>query len=85
MSALTVEAAHALLSREAQLLEKKAAAIAANPEIANITKEIQMERGKKVFLSACFACHMQDGKGLPGAKLLEDAKALIAKQVAAQR
>ena len=26
-----------------------------------------------------------DGKGLPGAKLLEDAKALIAKQVAAQR
>ena len=52
--------------REAQLVAKKAEAIASNPEIANITKEIQMERGKKVFLSACFACHMQEGQGLPG-------------------
>lgn len=25
-----------------------------------------MERGKKVFLSVCFACHMQEGQGLPG-------------------
>jgi len=25
-----------------------------------------MERGKKVFLSACFACHMQEGQGLAG-------------------
>jgi nitrite reductase (NO-forming) len=31
-----------------------------------MTKEIQMERGKKVFLSVCFACHMQEGQGLPG-------------------
>jgi nitrite reductase (NO-forming) len=51
--------------RERQLEAKKAEVIASNPEIANITKEIQMERGKKVFLSACFACHMQDGQGLP--------------------
>ena len=41
------------------------AAIASNPEIANITKEIQIERGKKVFLTACFACHMAEGQGLP--------------------
>ncbi len=53
-------------AREAALVAKKAEAIASNPEIANITKEIQMERGKKVFLSACFACHMQEGQGLPG-------------------
>ncbi|MBI5767600.1 MAG: nitrite reductase, copper-containing [Verrucomicrobia bacterium] len=52
-------------AREAELVAKKAAAIAANPEIANITKEIQLERGKKVFLTSCFACHMADGKGLP--------------------
>ena len=58
-------AGSAASTREAELVAKKAAAIASNPEIANITKEIQMERGKKVFLSACFACHMQEGQGLP--------------------
>ncbi len=52
--------------REAELVTQRAEAIAANPEITNITKEIQMERGKKVFLSACFACHMANGEGLPG-------------------
>ncbi len=31
-----------------------------------VTREVQMERGKAVFLSACFACHQPDGKGLPG-------------------
>lgn len=30
------------------------------------TKEVQMERGRRVFLMACFACHQVDGKGLPG-------------------
>lgn len=59
------EAGSVASTREAQLVAKKAEAIASNPEIANITKEIQMERGKKVFLSACFACHMQEGQGLP--------------------
>lgn len=29
------------------------------------TKEAQIERGKKVFLTSCFACHQPDGKGLP--------------------
>jgi nitrite reductase (NO-forming) len=52
-------------AREAELVAKKAAAIESNPEIANITKEIQVQRGKKVFLTSCFACHMADGKGLP--------------------
>ena len=60
------EAGSAASTREAQLVTQKAEAIASNPEIGNITKEIQMERGKKVFLSACFACHMQEGQGLPG-------------------
>ncbi|HZP61285.1 MAG TPA: c-type cytochrome, partial [Opitutaceae bacterium] len=52
--------------REAQLVAQKQKAIAENPQISGITKEIQMESGKKVFLSACFACHQPDGKGLPG-------------------
>jgi nitrite reductase (NO-forming) len=60
------DAGSASSKREAELVQKRADAIANNPEITNITKEIQMERGKKVFLSVCFACHMQEGQGLPG-------------------
>ena len=59
-------AGSAASQREAQLMAQRAEAIAKNPEIANITKEIQLEHGKKVFLSACFACHLQEGQGLPG-------------------
>jgi nitrite reductase (NO-forming) len=60
------DAGSASSKREAELVSKRAEAIANNPEITNITKEIQMERGKKVFLSSCFACHMANGEGLPG-------------------
>jgi nitrite reductase (NO-forming) len=60
------DAGAASSKREADLVQKRADAIANSPEITNITKEIQMERGKKVFLSVCFACHMQEGQGLPG-------------------
>jgi nitrite reductase (NO-forming) len=59
-------AGSAASAREAQLVVQKAEAIAKNPEIASITKEIQMERGKKVFLTSCFACHLAEGQGLPG-------------------
>jgi nitrite reductase (NO-forming) len=59
-------AGSAASTREAQLVAQKAEVIARNPEIANITKEIQLERGKKVYLSTCFACHLADGQGLPG-------------------
>jgi nitrite reductase (NO-forming) len=52
--------------REEALIMRRAEVMASTPEIANITKEIQMERGKKVFLSSCFACHMATGEGLPG-------------------
>ncbi len=59
------DAGFAAGKREAELVAAKAAAIAASPEITNITQEIRMERGKKVFLSSCFACHMANGEGLP--------------------
>ena len=52
--------------REAELVTKRAEVIANNEEITSITKEIQMERGKKVFLTTCFACHLASGEGLPG-------------------
>lgn len=59
------DAGSAASKREAELVAEKASVIAANPQIANITKDIQIERGKKVFLTSCFACHMATGEGLP--------------------
>ncbi len=60
------DAGVAARNRTAELVAKKEVAMAANPEIAGITKEIQMERGKKVYLTSCFACHMANGEGMPG-------------------
>jgi len=60
------DAGSASSKRERELVAQRVEAIANNPEITHITKEIQMERGKKVFLSVCFACHMANGEGLPG-------------------
>jgi nitrite reductase (NO-forming) len=59
------DAGYAASKREAELMVQKEKAMAANPQIASISKEIQVERGKKVFLTSCFACHMQNGEGLP--------------------
>jgi nitrite reductase (NO-forming) len=59
------DAGYAASKREAELVAAKEKAIAANPQIASISKDIQMERGKKVFLTSCFACHMANGEGLP--------------------
>jgi len=52
--------------RETALKAKIAAEIKTNPAIAGLTKEIQIEKGKQVYMGLCFACHMADGKGLPG-------------------
>jgi nitrite reductase (NO-forming) len=52
--------------READLVEKRKEAIARSPEITEITKDIQIERGKKHFLTSCFACHLANGEGIPG-------------------
>jgi nitrite reductase (NO-forming) len=60
------DAGAASSKRERELIAKRAEAIASNPEIANVTKEIQIERGKKVYLSVCFACHLATGEGMPG-------------------
>jgi len=53
--------------REAELRGKIAAETRANPVIAGLTKEMQFEKGKQVYMGLCFACHQADGKGLPGA------------------
>jgi nitrite reductase (NO-forming) len=59
------DAGFAASKREAELVAQKEKAISSNPQIASITKDIQIERGKKVFLTSCFACHMANGEGLP--------------------
>jgi nitrite reductase (NO-forming) len=51
--------------REAELKAKIAAEIKNNPAIAGLTKEMQIEKGKQVYMGLCFACHQADGKGMP--------------------
>jgi nitrite reductase (NO-forming) len=55
------------VKREAELLFQIAAAVKSNPTIAGLTKEMQIEKGKQVYMGLCFACHQPDGKGLPNA------------------
>ncbi len=50
--------------REASLQAQIAEEIKTNPRIAGLTKEAQIERGQRVFMQTCFACHQPDGKGL---------------------
>ncbi len=45
---------------------KMQAAIAGDPKIAAMGKEIIMEKGKRVFAQTCVACHQAEGQGLPG-------------------
>lgn len=61
------EAGSASSKREAELKTKIAAEIKANPAIAGLTKEMQIEKGKQVYMGLCFACHQPNGQGLPGA------------------
>ena len=61
------EAGSASSRREAELKQQIATEISSNPTIAGLTKEMQIEKGKQVFMGLCFACHQPDGKGLPGA------------------
>ncbi|MFI5337324.1 MAG: c-type cytochrome, partial [Opitutales bacterium] len=53
--------------REEELKQQIAAEIGSHPSIAGLTKEMQIEKGKQVYMGLCFACHQPDGKGLPGA------------------
>ena len=41
-------------------------AIATDPKIAAMGKDIIMEKGKRVYTQVCFACHMPEGQGLAG-------------------
>jgi nitrite reductase (NO-forming) len=49
----------------ASLAEKVQETMRQTPAIAQLTQEIQIEKGKRVFLQNCAMCHQADGKGLP--------------------
>lgn len=40
-------------------------AIGADPKIAGLTKDIQVAKGKGVFMQTCFVCHQLNGEGIP--------------------
>jgi nitrite reductase (NO-forming) len=53
--------------------EKKVAALKAevareitsNPKIADLNKQIQIQKGKTVYMQTCFVCHQPTGQGIP--------------------
>lgn len=52
--------------RVAALEAERVQAIASNPEISGLTKEIQIQRGKGLYMQVCYACHQMEGQGMPG-------------------
>jgi nitrite reductase (NO-forming) len=59
------EAGSESAKREADLKTQIATEMKSNPAIAGLSKEMQIEKGKQVYMGLCFACHQPDGKGLP--------------------
>ena len=49
-----------------ELQAKMREAIKTDPKIAGLSKDIVMEKGKRVYNQTCFACHQATGLGLPG-------------------
>jgi nitrite reductase (NO-forming) len=56
---------YAAAQRIATLEKKVEEAIKQTPEIVTMTKEIQIEKGKLVFMQTCAVCHQTNGQGLP--------------------
>jgi nitrite reductase (NO-forming) len=49
----------------AALQQQVSAAIRADPKISGLTKDIQIAKGKGVFMQTCFVCHQVGGEGIP--------------------
>jgi len=49
-----------IASLKAQIKEE----ISSNPKIAGLTKEIQIQKGKSVYMQTCFVCHQPEGQGV---------------------
>ena len=59
------EAGSAAEKKVASLQAQMREAIKTDPKITSLTKEIQIEKGKGVFMQTCFVCHQPDGQGIP--------------------
>ncbi len=55
------KAAQKIISLEREVQET----IRQTPAIAKLTKDIQIEKGRRVFMQNCSMCHQPQGKGLP--------------------
>lgn len=49
----------------AELEAARRKAIQGDETIAGLTKEIQIAKGKQVYLQTCFVCHQTEGQGIP--------------------
>ena len=50
----------------ASLKAQVAQEIKSNPKIAGLNKEIEIEKGKAIYMQTCFVCHMAGGEGIAG-------------------
>ena len=48
-----------------ELEAARTAAIRADEKISGLTKDIQIARGKQVYMQTCFVCHQTEGQGIP--------------------
>ncbi len=51
--------------RIVELEAARTAAIRADEKISGLTKDIQIARGKQVYMQTCFVCHQTEGQGIP--------------------
>ena len=56
------EAAKRLASLQAALARE----VKTNTQLVALTKEIQIEKGRQVYMQTCFVCHQPNGEGLAG-------------------
>jgi len=56
------EAEKKVTALKAQVAEE----IKSNPKIAGLTREIQVQKGKAVYMQTCFVCHQPEGQGVAG-------------------
>jgi nitrite reductase (NO-forming) len=60
-----IEAGSESEKRLASLKAAVAQEIKNNPKIADLNKEIKIQKGKQVYLQTCFVCHQPNGQGVP--------------------
>jgi nitrite reductase (NO-forming) len=60
-----IEAGSESEKRLAKLKAAVAQELKSNPKIADLNKELDIQKGKQVFLQTCFVCHQPDGQGVP--------------------